>query len=87
MHDSDWNRTIGLWRNFPSEFVAFDLISAHLRGVVPIGKARSIDVKGDRAFGGIDLVTAKVDARASQQIRTPTTVRRSDPSSLPCRRF
>src|SRR4051812_15576958 len=57
----DGDGAVGPGRDLPGKLIAFQLIGAHLRGVVPIGERSPVDVKRDRAFGGIDGVTAKVN--------------------------
>ena len=64
MQNGNGNGTVGTRCDLPGKLVAPDLVRAHLRGVILIGKRRPIDVKGDRGVGGIDGVTAEVDTRA-----------------------
>src|SRR5437763_1425994 len=62
----DGDGAVGPGRDLPGKLIAFQVIGTHLRGVVPIGEGSPVDVKGDRAFGGIDGVTAKVNTHAER---------------------
>src|SRR5436305_1057445 len=64
----DGDGTVGPRRDLPGKLIAFQVICAHLRGVVPIGERSPVDVKRDRAFGGIDGVTAKVNTHAERGV-------------------
>src|SRR3954453_4096998 len=62
----DGDGAVGPGGDLPGKLIAFQVIRAHLSGVVPIGERSAVDVKRDRAFGGIDGVTAKVNTHAQR---------------------
>jgi len=66
MQNGNWNGTVGTGCNLPGKFVANYLVRANLRGVILIGKRRSIDVKRDRGFGGIESIVPEVDTGAER---------------------
>jgi hypothetical protein len=66
MQNGNWNGTVGTGSNLPGKFVANYFVRANLRGVILIGKRRSIDVKRDRGFIGIESVASEMDAGAER---------------------
>src|SRR3954453_20139969 len=64
----DGDGAVGPGGDLPGKLIAFQVIGAHLSGVVPIGERSPVDVKRDRAFGGIDGVTAKVNTHAERGV-------------------
>src|SRR4051812_40139545 len=64
----DGDGAVGPGRDLPGKLIAFQVIRAHLSGVVPIGERSPVDMKRDRAFGGIDGVTAKVNTHAERSL-------------------